>query len=286
MLLTPTKRRVILVILLVALFLIIFIPQPVGQSNENMLVHFLAVGQGDAIFIETPRGVQLLIDAGQGKSILEELGEVMSPFDKTIDVVLMTHPDNDHIGGLDEVFSRFAVDLLISTGAEEGVMSERLVGALAAEEQLVHRKLAAGSEIKLDTDTFLQILSPQYDPAFMERNAGSLVVRLIYKDTAFLLTGDTTVAMENILVDQWGEGYLRSDVLKLGHHGSDTSTGARLLEATQADFAVISAGLDNQYGHPHVDVLERVVEYGMFPRSTAYGRVSFVSDGQTVRMLY
>lgn len=273
-------------ILLVFWLLIIFIPQPAKQSTEGLKVHFLAVGQGDAIFIETPQGVQALIDAGQGKAVLEELGAVMSPFDKTIDMVLMTHPDADHIGGLDEVFDRFTVDLLISTGAEKEVMSDRLERALASQEQLVHKKLAAGSEIKLDTDTTLQILSPKFDPSNMERNAGSLVLRLLHGDTSFLLTGDTTVAMENFLIDSWGEEYLRSDVLKLGHHGSDTSTGTRLLEATQADFAVISVGLDNQYGHPHSEVLERVTEYGMFPRSTAYGRVSFISNGQVVRMVH
>lgn len=273
-------------ILLVFWLLIIFIPQPAKQSTEGLKVHFLAVGQGDAIFIETPQGVQALIDAGQGKAVLEELGAVMSPFDKTIDVVLMTHPDADHIGGLDEVFNRFTVDLLISTGVEKEVMSDRLERALASERRLVHKKLAAGSEIKLDTDTTLQILSPKFDPSNMERNAGSLVLRLLHGDTSFLLTGDTTVAMENFLIDSWGEEYLRSDVLKLGHHGSDTSTGTRLLEATQADFAVISVGLDNQYGHPHSEVLERVTEYGIFPRSTAYGRVSFISNGQVVRMVH
>lgn len=248
-------------------------------------VHFLDVGQGDAIFIETPDGVQVLIDGGPDGTVLRELTQVMPRFDWTIDMVVGTHPDLDHIGGLIDVLARYEVAQILTTNNPgTTVAAERYQAAIMAEDAFVH-VVERGQQFQLGASTTLRIFSPTADAVGLESNASSIVAQLVYGDTSFLLTGDATIAIEEYLATRFGS-LLESSVLKLGHHGSRTSTSEYFLETVTPAFAVVSAGADNTYGHPHPDVVTRVTIRDIPLLHTAdAGRVSFVSDGVTVRLV-
>lgn len=253
--------------------------------DDRLRVHYLAVGQGDAVLVEAPSGAQMLLDGGRGEGTLQALDEVMPFWDRSLDVVVATHPDQDHIGGLVEVLRRYRVDILLRSGAEtDSGLDEALLKA-AESEGLEVRELRAGDSLRLSPAVSFDVLFPPIDPAEMEPNEASIVGRLVYGDTAFLFTGDAPKTVERFLAGRYSEN-LESQVLKVGHHGSDTSSGLPLLGYSQAEFAVISAGLDNSYGHPHREVLERLELFGMEILETAEaGTVTFESDGREVRLL-
>ncbi len=254
----------------------------VAESDGLLTVAFLDVGQGDAICIETPDGVQLLIDGGPDGSVLRELPKVMPFWDRSLDVVLATHPDKDHIGGLVDVLSRYEVAEIISTenDSETAVSSAFIFSAVA--EQAKQTMARAGQQFRLGASTTLMIYSPVSDPSAWESNRSSVVAQLSYGEIDFMLTGDAPSGIEEYLVATHGLA-LQSEVLKLGHHGSKTSTAAEFLAAVAPTYAVVSAGADNSYGHPHAEVMQRVEDFGVSIFSTAEeGTVIFKSDGERV----
>src|SRR3989338_20866 len=244
-----------------------------------LTVAFLDVGQGDAIYIETPDGIQLLIDGGPDSSVLRELSSQLPHFDRTIDIVLATHSDKDHIGGLVDVLNRYEVGSIITTNnkndtsiAETFSESVQLEGADLYTAQ-------AGQQYQLGASTTLFILSPLGDPTNWESNSASIVALLQYGDTSFMLTGDAGLNTEEYLVSSYGE-YLQSDVLKLGHHGSKTSSGDDFLDTVRPEVAVVSAGIDNSYGHPHPSVVTSLEERDIKILDTSkQGTIVFKSDG-------
>lgn len=250
--------------------------------SRLLTVAFLDVGQGDAILVETPDGVQVLIDGGPDGAVLRALGKVLPLGDRVIDVVVGTHPDKDHVAGLVDVLARYQVTQVVRTeNVNDTAPSAAFDRAVEAEGAVV-TYARSGQEWWLGASTTLTILSPASDPSAWESNAASIVALLRYGDTEFLLTGDAPEGTETYLVSRYGEG-LRSDVLKLGHHGSRTSSSLEFLTVVDPLYAVASAGKDNDYGHPHTEVVERVRESGAALLSTAEdGTVVFKSDGQRV----
>lgn len=252
------------------------------QRPEMLRVSFLNVGQGDSIFIESPEGVQFLIDGGRDRSAVRELPRLMGVLDRSIDLVLATHPDADHIGGLPEVLSRYRASYYLASGnAHTTPQTERLDDALRIEgiEAIVARR---GMRIHLGARAYADVLYPDHDVSKEETNASSVIVRVVYGETSFLLTGDAPVSVEDYLVSL-DEDVLDSDVLKAGHHGSRTSTSPRWLAAVTPATVVISAGKDNTYGHPHEEVVERIQASGAAIVSTmTSGTVTFESDGAVV----
>lgn len=259
----------------------------VANSRDTVLlqVHFLDVGQGDAILIETPDGHQVLIDGGPDASVLRYLAEHLSFTDRTIEVVLGTHPDLDHVAGLVDVLAHYHVPTIITTEARGASNeAEAWQAAVAAEDAVVHYA-QAGQVYQLGASTTLTILSPSYDPTKLNSNAGSIVALLTYGDTAFMLTGDAPQGVEQYVADTHGNA-LEAAVLKLGHHGSDTSTHPDFLASVNPAYAVVSAGRSNRYNHPDPDVLARVATYTDAQIvSTQHGTVSFVSDGTQVTLI-
>lgn len=251
-----------------------------SPHKSRLTVSFLDVGQGDAILIEGPTGIQLLVDGGRDRSVLRELGTLLSPFDRTLDVVLETHPDADHIGGLADVFEHYAVGMFITPGIENDTSaSEALDRAVLSEADLHIVQARRGTRIDLGGGAYADILFPDREVRSVETNAGSVILRVVYGDTAVMLTGDAPVAVEEYVVSRGGE--LHADILKAGHHGSRTSTGEVLLQAVRPALVVISAGNDNSYGHPHEEVLTRIQDTGARVRSTAEeGTLVVVSDGK------
>jgi len=254
------------------------------HTNAGVLrVSFLDVGQGDAIFIEGPNGNQVLIDGGRDRSVTRALGDVMPFYDRSIDVVIATHPDADHIGGLPYVLERFTVGAVIENGttAETGVYEG--FARMRDESGAAIYTAVRGMVIDLGRGVYLRVLYPDGVVRGGEANDGSIITQLIYGETEVLLTGDASKRIEEYLV-VLDKGELASEVLKAGHHGSKTSSAAAFLAAVRPQYAVISAGADNQYGHPHEEVTERFDQMQVSIIGTYdEGTITFVSDGETLR---
>lgn len=253
-----------------------------GRGSEYLQVSFLDVGQGDSILIETPDGVQVLVDGGPDGTVLRELSSAMGFFDKTIDVVIGTHPHADHVGGLIDVLERYQVAHVIRTDNENGDgMDETYYSRVAAEGAIV-TYARRGQRIALGASTTLEVLYPEGEVRELDTNTSSIVARLVYGSTSFLLTGDSPKNIEEYLVLTEGE-HLKSDVLKAGHHGSRTSTSELFLDEVAPQFAVITSGKNNSYGHPHVEVTDALFNAGAEILNTAeLGTITFYSDGSKV----
>lgn len=281
-----TIRGVVLSILtLVALVVWWPAATAAGPADQYLTVQFLDVGQGDAIHIETPDGYEMLIDGGSSASVLREIAKKRPFFDRSIDVVVATHPDADHIAGLVDVLARYEVGVIVETAAEKGTDT---VGAFesAAGSEAARRIIAqAGQTIQLGASTTIRILSPYGDTTSWETNTASVVVQVVYGDTEFMLTGDAPSGIEEYLAGAYGAG-LESEVLKLGHHGSKTSSSEEFLRLVQPQYAVVSAGKDNRYGHPHKEVIARAGAVGARIVGTAeLGTIMFQTDGERLWMV-
>lgn len=255
------------------------------KPNEIMKVYFLDVGQGDAIFVEAPNGNQILIDGGADAGVLRELGRVMGFFDRSIDIVLATHPDQDHIGGLPLVMERYKVGNFIDSVAESDTSSYQRLKSLAKDNKIPTYFGMRGMVIILDraNGVYLHVLYPVADDfKITETNDMSLVAKLVYGDTSMILTGDAPKLVESML-DSTDGNYLKSTVLKAGHHGSKTSTGSAFVETVSPTYAIISAGEDNRYGHPNIEVVNVLKGENVEILETAKeGTIEFHSNGTDI----
>ena len=272
-------------VLLVIFLIVLGIWYAVLREDRRGLltVSFLDVGQGDAIFIDAPSGRQALVDGGKGRAVLRELGRVMPWWDHSIDVVVATHPDQDHIGGLVDVLTRYRVGLIVESSVkdEEGTDSKAFEEAAAREGA---RRLVAkrGNVIYLGDGAYIETLSPDRDVARVDTNVGCIVARLVYGATSFMLSCDSPQNIEEYLVRLDGEE-LKSEVLKAGHHGSKTSSSELFLGFVNPNYAVFSRGCNNSYGHPHAEVVALFERFEIPTLDTCKdGTVTFVSNGQSM----
>lgn len=271
-------------IVVLAVSLVLIGSAIVDSYDEGQLkVHFFDVGQGDAAFIESPSGAQMLIDGGKGSVLIERLSDEMRLFDRSIDVVVATHPDLDHIGGLPKVLERYDVGLVVKSSVldEKGSDAEALDRAV--EREHVRTLIAErGDVIDLGGGVQFEILFPDRDVPHIETNTGSVVGKLIYGNTSFLFTGDSPIAIEEYLASLDGAA-LRANVLKVGHHGSKTSSSPLFIGYVQPLFGVLSRGCNNSYGHPHQEVIDVLKRFEAQILDTCErGTITFVSDGQKV----
>src|SRR3989338_3853634 len=249
-----------------------------------LTVSFLNVGQGDAIFIDAPSGRQVLIDGGPNSSVLRELSRVIPWYDRTIDVVNPTHPDADHIGGLIDVLARYKVSTIIHSSVVGDTKTAQSLADSIDQEGAQKIIAGRGQMVDLGRGAYLQILSPDRDVSHTDTNTGCVVARLIYGETAFMLSCDAPQGIEDYLV-RLGGADLHSDVLKAGHHGSRTSSSELFIGFVNPTYAVFSRGCKNKYGHPHKEVVELFARFGMPTLDTCEkGTISFVSDGETVKL--
>lgn len=266
------------VFLLALLALLSFMSE---DKSGKLTVAFLDVGQGDAIFIESPTGIQVLVDGGPEASVTRELGEILSWRDRTIDLLVVSNPDEDHIRGFLDVLARFDVAALMEPGTKKDTVVYKNLLQAVDEEGAKRITAKRGMSFDVGGGVHIDILFPDRNVGSLEPNTGSLVARLMYGSTNLLLMGDSTESVENYLVEIDGAG-LASDLLKVGHHGSRTSTGEQLLAVVHPTIAVISAGKENKYGHPHAEVLEHLRSVDIETLITAQeGTVIFESDGKT-----
>jgi len=251
------------------------------RGGEIATIYFLDVGQGDAILIDSPTHNRVLIDGGKNRQILGELGKILPFGDRRIDVVVVTHPDADHIGGLPEVVSRYDVGVLLESGAEsENSLDEELDSRLL--ERGVEKILAKrGMVIHLGGGAELRILFPNGDVSNLDTNDASIIAEFVYGESEVLLTGDAGIKTENMLTLLDREA-LDTDILKFGLHGSRTSTSLAFAELASPEYSIISASAGNSYGHPHREVLNILESVGSQIFSTAErGTIIFETNGKT-----
>lgn len=252
------------------------------EVRQVLTVHVLDVGQGDAVLVVTPEGSELLIDGGRDSSVLRALGRELMWFDRSLTALLATHPDADHIGGLVDVLARYDVRHIYTAGtaSDTGVYDSFVREVRNEQAQSV--KLQQGYGVALSPEVIVDVLWPLSQYTSSDTNDHSIVTRVRYGDTCFLFTGDASLQVERQLVVVYGKG-LDCEVLKVGHHGSKTSTDELFLETVAPDYSVVSAGADNRYGHPHAEVMDRLDQRGGTVLETAReGTVTFHSDGTTV----
>ncbi|HDO23803.1 MAG TPA: MBL fold metallo-hydrolase [bacterium] len=253
-----------------------------AETRSGLTVAFLDVGQGDAIFIESPNGNQLLLDAGPNDKVLRELSKIMPFYDRSIDMIIESHPDKDHIGGFVEVLRRYNVDLAMEPGVHSKSAVYRELNNLIAEKGIKKILARRGMRVDFGDGVYLNILFPDRDVSNVDTNTASIVAKLVYGKTSFLLTGDSPKAIENYLVSVDGES-LKSDVLKVGHHGSKTSASELFFGYVSPRYAIISAGAGNRYGHPHKETIDLLDQFEIPILSTInLGTIKIKSDGKGI----
>lgn len=255
---------------------------------------FLDVGQGDSIFIETPNGYQVLVDAGPNSNVTRSLSKFLPYYDRSIDLLIATHSDSDHIAGFVDIIQRFKIDYYAKNFVEDDDALNMEVVRLLENEKINQIFLKSGDKIILDKENeiYLNILWPPKDYEIEDNNDNSVITQLVYGEVSFLLTGDASIEVEEKLVDvfaqtaqtsQTQEQVIKSNILKAGHHGSNTSSSESFVQIVNPDYVIISAGKDNKFGHPHKEMIEifnnqkiKILE------TSVLGSIHFQSDGETV----
>ena len=244
-----------------------------ARGPGELRVDFLNVGQGDAILLTTPHGRQVLVDGGpSGVRLARELGDVLPHWDRSLDLVLLTHPQEDHLGGLPATASRMNLDSVQTTGATNDTPTFAAFNNRLGPTGV----LAAGDRFTVDGVGF-EVLWPAAAFEPRELNNGSMVLRVSYGAVTFLLAGDIESGPQRALLSSLE---VTATVLKVPHHGSKTSA-PEFLSAVRPVLAVIQAGADNRFGHPHAETLEALSGSRVF-RTDEHGRVTVLTDGRSI----
>lgn len=252
----------------------------------NLRVIFLDVGQGDAILVQTPEGKNILVDGGPDKNVVYKLDSYIPITKRKIDLMIATHADLDHISGLAEVLYRYEVKSVLDNGLVGHTPAYYQWQNSIQEKNISKVSVDAPHTIALEDGISFQFLWPDQDivaTSEADKNFASVVVKLIYGDTSFLLTGDATIETEEILVEAGSD--LTSDVLKAGHHGSKYSSGVEFVQAVDPIYGIISAGKDNTFGHPSLRALKNLEVSGAeILRTDQDGDILFTSNGKTLHV--
>lgn len=255
------------------------------RPDAELEVDFFDVGQGDAILIKTPYGQNVLIDGGPDDSVASRLAENLPWWDRRIDLMVLTHPHNDHVTGLIDVIKRYNVEKILYTGVIHSAPNYLAWLELIKENKIPLIIIDRPQTVKLGVDSELWIIYPRIGLLGKEvdnLNNSSLVLKLIYGRTGFLFTGDIETEVERELTESGVD--LSADVLKVSHHGSDASNSQEFLEKVKAEIAVIQVGKDNEFGHPSRRAVKRLEKTGarVF-RVDLDGTVKLFSDGEDVK---
>ncbi len=242
-------------------------------------VSMLNVGQGDSFLIKASNGRQMLIDGGKDATVLGELSKIMPWWDKSIDIVLATHPDMDHVGGLDEVLKRYKVSMFLTSEVGGDTNEYKNLLNLVNKKKIPAYFVRSGMKFDLSEKEYFEVLFPDRDVRDWETNTGSVVGKFVSGERSVLFTGDSPAPIEQYLAKSI-PGKLDVDIFKLGHHGSRSSTTAALLKVATPSLALISAGKSNSYGHPHKEVLDLLKQFSIPYISTqTAGTVTLETDG-------
>lgn len=254
---------------------------PVSTAGQKLKVYFLDVGQGASQLLVTPSGKTMLIDAGNNDKEQVMLDYMKQYHISKLDVVIGTHPDADHIGGLDKVIDQIPVETIYMPKVQSNTKTFESVLKSIKNKGLKVKTAKAGLSWDLDDEVHVDMLAPtrSYD----DSNNMSAVVKVTYGQTSFLLTGDAESASEKDMIASGAD--LQADVLLVGHHGSNSSTTLSFLKKVNPKYAVIQVGKGNTYGHPKSAILSRLQKQGVEVfRNDRQGTVEVDSDGSSIQI--
>lgn len=255
------------------------INRSIDKESSGLIVHFIDVGQGDSILLES-KGEFALVDGGEYSERQVVVSYLSNQGVKDLDFIISTHPHSDHCGSLSEVIRNFPVETLICPNTDYESPSWEYV-LDAADERGVSYTTPEPYDTYTLGDATITILSPASDSVYSNVNDYSVVCKVSYGNTSFMLTGDAEKLVEKQLIR---DGFdLSADVLKCGHHGSSTSSCTEFFDAVNPSAAIISCGKDNDYGHPHKETLAELKERNIpYWRTDTDGTIIAASDGESI----
>ncbi len=248
---------------------------------------FIDIGQGDSIFIEAPNGNTIIIDGGPSRTILSELGKLLPFYHRSIDMLIVTNPDKDHFAGFIDVIKNYKVGEIIESGTHSDTAIYKELEKIIINEKIPKEIAYRGMKIIIDEEyeIYLYILFPDRDVSQWSSNDGSIVAKLVYGNTSYMFTGDATKKTENIVMNNENPNILKSNILKIGHHGSKTSSGYDFVKTVAPFYAVISAGFHNKYGHPNKETLDTLTKLHIPSLITfQLGTIVTESDGEKIQI--
>lgn len=254
----------------------------VDKNVDNLVIHYIDVGQGDATFIELPNNETMLIDAGEKEYEDKVLNYIEDLKYKKVDYVIGTHPHSDHIGGLKNIIDNLEIGKVYLPKASN--TSKTYINLLKSiSNKGLKVTTAKAGETVIDSDNLsVKILAPN-SSNYSSLNDYSIVLRIVYKNRSFIFMADAEVLSENEILNSGFE--VKSDVIKVGHHGSNTSSGVKFLNKVMPSYAIISVGVDNSYYHPHPSILKRYKKLGSkVYRTDEEGNIILISDGEGIEI--
>lgn len=271
------------VILIIAVVLVYWYTLQPKETNENLIVYFIDTGQSDCVLLETPNGSFILIDSGDNgdEDIIRKF--LNNKKVKEIECAIFTHPHADHIGGAYEIVNEYATKrVLMPDVSADTATYKKFIDEVSAQEIPLNH-IEVGYSFVIDTVAF-NVFSPKAEGYGSKLNEYSIVCRVDYGDTSFLFTGDAEIKNEMEMLD--GGFDLDVDVLKVGHHGSSTSSSLVFLKAVTPEYAVILCGTNNKYGHPHDETLSKLEEVSAtIYRTDINGTITITTDGKTIDVI-
>lgn len=251
------------------------------QPDGRLHLYTLDIGQGDAILIVAPDGKQILIDGGPDPiPLLAQLGDRLAPWDRTIDLVILTHADADHLGGLPELLNRYQILNVMDSGFDHTTALYEAWETQLERHSLLPQTAAQQQRWHLGKGAILEVIAPA-DTSFEKLNSNSVVLQLRYGQFCALLTGDIEADAERYLVEQ--DLLTECQVLKAAHHGSKTSSTQAFLDVVRPNYVLISAGRENRFGHPHQEVMDRFTAMNArIFRTDEQGTIHMSTNGQKV----
>lgn len=252
-----------------------------GEVTGQLEVSYLDVGQGDAIYVKV-NNYDILIDAGPRSDVEKLMKQLEEKNIDNFEILIATHPHEDHIGGMTDVLKKYDVESFYMPKATTTSKTfEYMINAIS-NKGLKIKTIKDGTMIELGNGAYIDVYSP-IDDVYDNLNDYSPIMKLTYGETKFMFTGDSEELVEKQVLDKYSSTELKSDVLKLGHHGSSTSSGEEFLDVVSPNYGIVSSGLDNKYGHPHKETLEKIKKKNIHTyRTDTQGQILLTSDGKNI----